>query len=102
MFKTYLHSQLTSIYECSDYCLKSGEIPGAGGDEPQILAAVLIHGIAVAEEIGISGRYAKIRASQKALEALSEMLPEEFRKKFSCNCRSKGNYEVQGDMGTAI
>lgn len=100
--KTYLHNQLTGIYGCSDYCLKSGEMPATDGEEPRILAAVMIHGIPVSEAVGISGRYAKVRASEGALDALSGMLPEEFRNKFGCGCKPSDMDQVQrSDMGTA-
>ncbi|KAJ6144524.1 dicer-like protein 1 [Penicillium chermesinum] len=100
---TFLYNQLTGIYGCSDYCLKSGEIPGVDGEEPQILAAVLVHGIPISEVIGISSRYAKVKASEKALEAISGILPEEFRIKFSCHCKASDADGVQqADVGTAI
>ncbi|KAJ5279403.1 hypothetical protein N7478_004775 [Penicillium angulare] len=100
---TYLHMQLTNIYGCTNYCLKSGEIPSSDGDPPLILAAVMIHGIPVGEDTGTSSRYAKVRASHKALDEISGMLQQDFRRKFGCNCREvNAKEENAGDLGTAI
>ncbi|KAJ5107010.1 hypothetical protein N7456_003685 [Penicillium angulare] len=100
---TYLYTQLTNVYGCTNYCLKSGEIPSEDGEPSLIFAAVMIHGIPVGEDTGASSRYAKVRASHKALDAISGMLQQDFRRKFGCNCRQlNAKEENKGDLGTAI
>ncbi|KAF7716635.1 Uncharacterized protein PECH_006474 [Penicillium ucsense] len=85
---TYLFHQVASIYECRDISVKVGKIPDTDSDQPRILAAVMIHGQCVGEAVGSSSRYAKIRASERATEALKSLLPADFRIKFTCDCGS--------------
>ncbi|KAJ5636201.1 dicer-like protein 1 [Penicillium longicatenatum] len=100
---TYLYNQLTNVYGCGEYCLKSGELPVVDNEQPTILAAVMIHGICVADSIGTSSRYAKVRASERALEAISGMLRDDFRNKYGCDCRASDVENVKdADTGTAI
>ncbi|KAJ5945845.1 hypothetical protein N7454_002684 [Penicillium verhagenii] len=100
---TFLYNQLTTIYGCTDYCLKSGELPGVDNERPSILAAVMIHGISVAESIGASSRYSKVRASERALDAIEGLSQEDFRKKFGCNCRDSDAANAKlTDKGSAI
>lgn len=95
---------MTEIYGCTNYCVKAGELPSADGDKPRILAAVMIHGESIAEDIGTSTRYAKVRASEKALELIGGMLPTDFRLRFRCDCRPSSDDQgvKTGDIGTAI
>ncbi|KAJ5654049.1 hypothetical protein N7490_001052 [Penicillium lividum] len=100
---TYLYNQLTNVYGCTDYCLKSGELPVVDNEQPTIFAAVMIHGISVAESFGSSSRYAKIRASETALEAIGGILREDFRNKYGCNCRASDVQKMKGpEFDTAI
>ncbi|KAJ5527211.1 dicer-like protein 1 [Penicillium frequentans] len=100
---TYLYTQLTNVYGCINYCLKSGELPVVDNEQPIILAAVMIHGICVADSTGTSSRYAKVRASERALDAISGMLRDDFRNKYGCDCRASDIGYLKGaDTGTAI
>ncbi|KAL4872672.1 hypothetical protein BDV12DRAFT_210544 [Aspergillus spectabilis] len=98
---TFLHNRLTNEYGCTDYCVKSGEIPAVDGEPPRVLAAVMIHDSVIAEGFASSGRYAKIKASEKTLDALENIGQAEFREKFKCNCREVEN-PPEADLGTAI
>ncbi|KAL3464231.1 hypothetical protein BJX64DRAFT_298527 [Aspergillus heterothallicus] len=98
---TFLHNRLANDFGCTDYCLKAGEIPAVDGSLPRVLAAVMIHDTVIAEGLASSGRYAKIKASEKALSALEDIGQAEFREKFNCNCREKEDIE-EIDPGTAI
>ncbi|KAL4802295.1 hypothetical protein BDV18DRAFT_164119 [Aspergillus unguis] len=98
---TFLHNRLTNKYGCTDYCLKAGEIPGVDGEPPRVLAAVIIHDSVIAEGVASSSRYAKVKASEKALVALEDIGEVEFREKFKCNCRETEN-PPEADLGTAI
>jgi endoribonuclease Dicer len=53
-----------------------------------MLAAVMVHGRPLGEAVGTSSRYAKVRASENAIEALEMLLPTDFRRKFACDCQS--------------
>jgi endoribonuclease Dicer len=48
----------------------AGEIPNADDAPTVVLASVLVHDTVVARDTGSSDRYAKVRASEAALEAL--------------------------------
>ncbi|KAL4796050.1 hypothetical protein BDV19DRAFT_398514 [Aspergillus venezuelensis] len=98
---TFLHNRLTNKYGCTDYCLKAGEIPAVDGEPPRVLAAVMIHDTVIAEGIASSGRYAKVKASEKALDVLASIEQAEFRAKFECKCREVEK-PPEADPGTAI
>ncbi|KAL4887487.1 hypothetical protein BJY04DRAFT_212522 [Aspergillus karnatakaensis] len=98
---TFLHNRLTNEYGCTDYCVKSGEIPAVDGEPPRVLAAVMIHDTVIAEGFASSGRYAKVKASEKALEALEKIGKVEFCERFKCNCSDEEN-PPEADLGTAI
>ncbi|CAG7919009.1 unnamed protein product [Penicillium olsonii] len=97
---TFLHSQLASEYRCTDYCLKSGAITAVDGETPSVLSAVIVHGMTVAKAVASSGRYAKVKASSRALAALEGMSRTEFRKRFKCDCQ--GDHIPVAEFGTAI
>ncbi|CAG8237951.1 unnamed protein product [Penicillium salamii] len=97
---TFLHSQLNLEYRCSDYCLKSGTIMAVDGETPKVLSAVIVHGMTVAKAVASSGRYAKVKASSRALTALEGMSRAAFRKKYKCDCR--GDQIQDMEFGTAI
>ncbi|KAF3043096.1 Dicer-like protein 1 [Didymella keratinophila] len=74
-------SRLLSInFGCTDWRLGALEtetcIPGKG---KAIAAMVMIHNKVVFHSLGQSGRYARVRASQAALEVLDGLPPYEFR-----------------------
>ncbi|OKP10578.1 Dicer-like protein 1 [Penicillium subrubescens] len=85
---TFLFNRLTNDYGCKDACLKVGKIPESDSDQPMMLAAVMVHGRPLGEAVGTSSRYAKVRASENAIEALEMLLPTDFRLKFACDCQS--------------
>lgn len=96
-----MHNRLTSEFGCVNYCLKAGEFPAVDGTPASVLAAVIIHDAVIGEGTASSGRYAKIKASEKALTVLEEMTLSEFRKKYHCDCWETSN--VSGmEAGTAI
>ncbi|KAJ5312459.1 hypothetical protein N7508_003289 [Penicillium antarcticum] len=99
---TYLHAMIGQEFRCNSYCLKSGEIPGVDGEPPTILAIVMVHGEAVAKAAATSSRYAKIKASSKALEALEAMTRIEFRAKYECDCKDDEEIVQAVDIGTAV
>ena len=66
-----------------------------------VLAAVIVHEVVIAEGTASSGRYAKVKASEKALTALENMAPSEFREKYHCDCRTANDLQLM-DIGTAI
>jgi endoribonuclease Dicer len=67
--------------------LKVGQIPDSDSDQPEMLAAVMVHGHCIGDAIGTSSRYAKVRASEKAIEAIKMLLPVDFRLKYGCDCQ---------------
>ncbi|KAJ5690285.1 hypothetical protein N7462_004677 [Penicillium macrosclerotiorum] len=99
---TFLHQRMTNFYGCMSYCLKSGEVPVVDSEPPRIFAAVMVHGIPVGEATGTSSRYAKVRASERALEVLEELPKSEFQLKYCCDCRSVEQKEKDTEIGTAV
>ncbi|PGH14121.1 hypothetical protein AJ79_03238 [Helicocarpus griseus UAMH5409] len=84
---TYLHNRLAIDFGCTNYCLKAGEVPPiVDGEDPRVLAAVIIHDEFVAEGIASSARYAKIKASEAALAKLEGLAAFRFREKYGCDC----------------
>ncbi|RAL13999.1 putative RNA helicase/RNAse III [Aspergillus homomorphus CBS 101889] len=99
---TFLHNRLANEYGCLNYCLKAGELPSADGSQPTVLAAVFVHDAVIAEGVSSSTRYAKVKASERALAALEGMTRLNFREKYNCNCREVGETADQEIVGTAI
>ncbi|RHZ64704.1 putative RNA helicase/RNAse III [Aspergillus thermomutatus] len=99
---TFLHNRLTNKYGCTNYCLKAGELPTIDGAPAGVLAAVIVHGIVISEARSSSSRYAKVKASEKALTVLDGLLPSEFRQKYHCDCKETENSSSAMDIGTAI
>ena len=54
---------------------------------PRVLAAVIVHNEVVAVGTASSVRYAKLKASEKALLKLEGLSAAEFREKYKCDCR---------------
>lgn len=98
---TYLHNKLTNEYGCTNYCLKAGEIPTGDSSIVSVLAAVIVHDSVIADGTASSGRYAKVKASEKALAVLEGLPAFEFRQKYHCNCRG-AEESTEADIGTAI
>ncbi|PLB47276.1 ATP-dependent helicase dcl1 [Aspergillus steynii IBT 23096] len=99
---TFLHNRLTNEFGCINYCLKAGEIPAGDGGPVSVLAAVIIHNTVIAEGTASSGRYAKVKASEKALSVLENTGVHEFRAKYRCDCRATDSSGQSVDIGTAI
>ncbi|KAI9713595.1 MAG: Dicer-like protein 1 [Bogoriella megaspora] len=88
---TRLYQLLDSI-GCSNYRIMAKEIVGPGVDEtkpPVVIAAVMIHGKVIADGRAQSGKYAKVKASKKALEQVEGQWPALIRSKYGCNCGPK-------------
>ncbi|KAJ5747415.1 uncharacterized protein N7511_009111 [Penicillium nucicola] len=98
---TYLHNRIAQEFRCNDYCLKSGEIPGVDGEPPTILAIVMVHGEPVAKAVATSSRYAKIKASSRALETLESMTRTDFQARYDCACHDDETAQAV-EIGTAV
>ncbi|KAK5107885.1 hypothetical protein LTR62_000595 [Meristemomyces frigidus] len=96
---THLHNMLQTQFACSEYRLLAKELPPAGlheseGLRKEVVAAVMVHEEVVAWSKGKSARYARLRAAQKAIDALQGLAPFEFRRRFGCKCHVEAE---QGD-----
>jgi endoribonuclease Dicer len=100
--QTFLHNKLTNEYDCTNYCLKAGELPTIDGAPAGVLAAVIVHGNVISEARWSSSRHAKVKASEKALTVLDGLLPFEFRQKYHCDCKEIMNSSSAMEIGTAI
>lgn len=76
-------------------------MPSIDGAPGGVLAAVMVHNEIIAEGTSSSSRYAKVKASEKALTVLDGILPFEFRKTYGCDCREVQKSEDM-EIGTAI
>ena len=64
---------------------------------------MIVHDAVIGEGMASSGRYAKVKASEKALALLEDISPAEFREKYHCDCREvKDAQDNMPDVGTAI
>jgi endoribonuclease Dicer len=91
---SFLHKKLTGEYGCSNFKLQWDE--RQDGDEAldvETLAGILVHGNVVSSAKGKSSKYAKIRASQKAIAALEGMTRVEFRRRYGCTCKKGAEME---------
>jgi endoribonuclease Dicer len=85
--QTHLFNVLALDLGCQDYCLLAKELPmESPGTKPKVMAGLIVHETVLCHSIAESGRYAKLRASKKALEELKGLAPYEFRNKFRCDC----------------
>ncbi|KAK5683827.1 Dicer-like protein 1 [Elasticomyces elasticus] len=84
---TALHKKLQESFACQDYRLMAKELPSLDPTEKKdIVAAVMVHNDIVAYSKGKSGRYARLRAAQQAVEMIEGFNLSEFRMRFGCNC----------------
>ncbi|MCJ1399859.1 Dicer-like protein 1 [Xylographa trunciseda] len=106
---TYLSNLLTLDFGCTNYRLMSDELPTIIEGTPiRVIAVVMIHNEIIAEGIAASGKYAKLKASSKALEMLTGLAPFEYRIQYRCDCSDKKTEDgeeappVEEIMGSAI
>jgi len=99
---TFLHNQLTNDFGCQDYHIWAKEVPCNDGEVPVVAAAVVIHGGIMESGEASSGRYAKLKASQRALKLIESIPIPEFRKRYKCDCAVRDREAVNGPHGTAI
>ena len=95
---TFLSNMLINTFNCTHYRVMSSELPADDGTTPRVIAVVMVHFKIIAEADSSSGKYAKIRASHRALEALRGLAPWEYRKKFGCDCKEAESREEDGDV----
>ncbi|KAK8161000.1 hypothetical protein BKA80DRAFT_311181 [Phyllosticta citrichinensis] len=93
---TRLHARLGEELGCADYRILAREmesvVPGA---PTKCVAGVMVHNQVIAEGMASSGKNAKVKASQAALEKLSGLVPHEFRLQYGCQCRVEVQAEGQ-------
>lgn len=96
---TRLSRLLCINFGCNDWRMGALEtdtlIPGKG---KAIAAMVYIHGKVHFHSLGQSGRYARVRASQAALEKLDGLPPFQFRNTYGCDCVDEGVGEEANDV----
>jgi endoribonuclease Dicer len=89
---TRLGHLLSTNLGCRDWrmgCLGTNTvIPGKG---KAVAAMVLIHDKVHFHSMGQSGRYARVRASEAALQKLDGLAPFEFRARYRCDCTQEGS-----------
>jgi endoribonuclease Dicer len=102
---SFLQKKLTEEYGCSNFKLQWDECQdGDEALEVETLAGILVHGNVVSSAKGKSSKYAKIRASQKAIAALEGMTRAEFRRRYRCNCKQGADMEEAGgpDLASVV
>jgi endoribonuclease Dicer len=83
----------------------ANELPSLDGSPPRNVAVVMIHDEIMADGEASSGKNAKVKASQVALEQLRDIAPFEFRMQYRCNCHAGGEKgeDTPGEaVGSAI
>jgi endoribonuclease Dicer len=97
---TFLHNLLAIQLGCRDYRLLAEEVPqGDPGAPCKVVAGFVLHDRVVCHATSQSGRYAKVKASVKALELLQGLAPFEFRQRYGCDCRDQPEDEKSDDEG---
>lgn len=101
---TRLARLLSVTLGCSEWRIAALEtetcIPGKC---KAVAAMVMVHGKVVFHSLGQSGRYARVRACQRALEVLDGLPPFEFRTRFGCGCVDGGEEGmVTGEVEDAM
>jgi endoribonuclease Dicer len=95
---TRLNRLLSNNFGCTSCRISvqplSSLIPGSAG---QVVAMVMIHGKVWFDSIGQSGRYARPRAANAALEALEGLPQYQFQQKYGCDC-TEGEDVLEEDM----
>ncbi|KXT03338.1 hypothetical protein AC578_3962 [Pseudocercospora eumusae] len=103
---THLHNMLQTTFGCVDYRLMARELPSVDGMESKdVVAVVMVHDKIIAHSAGKSGRYARLRAANKALEKLEGKLLPDFRAEFGCDCKEdeEGRIVLAKDLqGAAV
>ena len=68
----------------------SDELPTILEGAPvRVIAVVMVHDEIITEGIAASSKYAKLKASSKALEMLTGLAPFEYRIQYRCDCCDK-------------
>lgn len=93
---------MTHSYRCTEYCLKSAEVPTVEGETPCVFAAVMVHGQSIASAVASSSRSAKVRASTQALAVIDGMTLSEFQEKYHCACQGGQVSVDRANIGTAV
>ncbi|KAI1770739.1 hypothetical protein F4818DRAFT_455509 [Hypoxylon cercidicola] len=85
---TFLANMLQLHFHCGNWRLLIQEIAveGAPLGRPQVLCGVMIHGEVREHATASSGRYAKVAAAKKTMNALHAMTIDEYKHKFGCRC----------------
>lgn len=97
---TRLHSFLTEEFGCNDHRVMAQELPTIVPGAPEkCLAGVLVHNRIIADGIAASGKNAKVKATQSALNQLVGLPPFEFRDRYGCTCEQKNDEDVGSDDG---
>jgi endoribonuclease Dicer len=94
---------------CMDWSIIAREVPSVNGNNPTVVALVVIHGEIVADFQAESSRCAKIGGAKIAIELLSGLPLNDFKKKYDCRCilendeeESEGGIYAHKFHGTAV
>ena len=79
----------------------ANELPSLDGSPPRNVAIVMIHDEIIAEGEASSGKNAKVKASQAALDQLRGVVPYEYRMQYRCDCET-GKAKEEDVLGEAV
>lgn len=83
--------------------MASNILSASGMEERGHVAVVMVHGEVVANGTASSGKNAKLKASQEAVNLLKGLIPADFRAQYKCDCKASDVAEAEvGGGGTAI
>ncbi|KAF2682135.1 hypothetical protein K458DRAFT_342502 [Lentithecium fluviatile CBS 122367] len=84
---TRLNKLMTTNFGCTECRMSIRQTPSTiPGASAQVIAMVMIHGKIRFDSLGQSGRYARPRVANKALEALEGLPRYQYREKYGCDC----------------
>ncbi|KAF2201242.1 dicer-like protein 1 [Delitschia confertaspora ATCC 74209] len=109
---TRLTKLLQMMFGCREWRIATQRCPSVlPGGKDTVVAMVQIHWKICFDGTAISGRYARVKAAEKAVEALEGLPQYEFRRLYGCDCEDEGgpmgvegalDKKVENTVGTAM
>lgn len=91
---TRLSKLLQINFGCRDWRMATHTTKSVLPGKDQVLAMIMIHNTVRFHGVAVSGRYARVKASQAALQHLDGLPEYEYRRNYGCDCGDEENHET--------